>query len=60
MEKLWDQIKDVLCNRAFASIEKLQAVVTRWLEAFPLVPKVGRLSDFGARSGDAGAGMISR
>ncbi len=34
MEKLWDQIKDVLCNRAFATIELLQEVITRWLREF--------------------------
>ena len=34
VEKLWDQIKDVLCNRAFGSIGHLQAVITTWLENF--------------------------
>jgi putative transposase len=34
VEKLWDQIKDVLCNRAFATIEGLQEVITLWLAAF--------------------------
>lgn len=34
VEKLWDQIKDVLCNRAFASLEQLRALLTTWLESF--------------------------
>lgn len=34
VEKLWDQIKDVLCNRAFQSIGELQAVIAGWLAEF--------------------------
>jgi len=34
VEKLWDQIKDVLCNRAFESLDELRAVITSWLEGF--------------------------
>jgi len=34
VEKLWDQIKDALCNRAFATIEQLQEVIGEWLKAF--------------------------
>ena len=34
VEKLWDQIKDVLCNRAFQSIGELQAVIASWLAEF--------------------------
>jgi transposase len=34
VEKLWDHIKDVLCNRAFATLAQLQAVITGWLEEF--------------------------
>lgn len=34
VEKLWDQIKDTLCNRAFRTIEQLQETVTEWLEDF--------------------------
>lgn len=33
-EKLWDQIKDVLCNRAFESIEQMRVHMTTWLESF--------------------------
>ena len=34
VEKLWDQIKDVLCNRAFESLDELRTVITSWLEGF--------------------------
>jgi transposase len=34
VEKLWDQIKDVLCNRAFESLAQLQAIITGWLGEF--------------------------
>ena len=34
VEKLWDQIKDVLCTRAFESLDELRAVITSWLERF--------------------------
>lgn len=34
VEKLWDQIKDVLCNRAFESLEALRSNITSWLEGF--------------------------
>lgn len=32
--KLWDQIKDVLCNRARESLETLRSNITLWLEGF--------------------------
>jgi len=34
VEKLWDQIKDVLCNRAFENLEALRSNITSWLEGF--------------------------
>jgi glutamate mutase epsilon subunit len=34
VEKLWDQIKDVLCNRAFKNLDELRAFITSWLEGF--------------------------
>jgi transposase len=34
VEKLWDQIKDVLCNRVFGTLAELQQVLTHWLEEF--------------------------
>ena len=34
VEKLWDHMKDEICNRVFASVEKLREVLTKWLEAF--------------------------
>jgi transposase len=34
VEKLWDQLKDRLCNRVFASLESLEAVLTEALREF--------------------------
>jgi transposase len=34
VEKLWDQIKDVLCNRAFADMDELMKAITDWLREF--------------------------
>lgn len=34
VEKLWDQIKDELCNRAFATLAELQQTITAWLQRF--------------------------
>ena len=34
VEKLWDHIKDVVCNRVYPSIEALREAVHRWLEDF--------------------------
>ena len=34
VEKLWDQIKDAICNQAFASIAALQETLTGWLRDF--------------------------
>lgn len=34
VEKLWDHMKDEICNRVFASVEELREVLTKWLEAF--------------------------
>jgi transposase len=34
VEGLWDQLKDVLCNRVFASVAELEAVIEQWLRAF--------------------------
>ena len=34
VEKLWDQIKDAICNQAFATIQALQATITAWLWDF--------------------------
>ena len=33
-EKLWDQIKDAICNQVFATIEALQTIITAWLRDF--------------------------
>ena len=33
-EKLWDQIKDAICNQVFATIEALQTIITAWLRNF--------------------------
>ena len=34
VEKLWDQMKDAICNRVFASVEELREALAEWLEAF--------------------------
>jgi len=34
IEKLWDHLKDVVCNKVYPSIEELRAALHRWLEAF--------------------------
>ena len=34
IEKRWDQIKDVPCNRAFTTLEKLQETMGEWLKTF--------------------------
>lgn len=33
-EKLWDQIKDAICNQVFTTIETLQTIITGWLREF--------------------------
>ena len=34
VEKLWDHLKDEICNRVFASVEELREALTEWLAAF--------------------------
>jgi transposase len=34
VEGLWDQLKDVLCNRVFATLAELEAQMVDWLRAF--------------------------
>ena len=34
VEKLWDHLKDAICNRVFASVEELRAALTLWLKEF--------------------------
>jgi transposase len=34
VEGLWDQLKDVLCNRGFASVAELETEIVRWLGSF--------------------------
>ena len=34
VEKLWDQMKDAICNRVFATVEALREALTGWLEEF--------------------------
>jgi transposase len=34
VEGLWDQLKDVLCNRVFATVAELEAQIVAWLEGF--------------------------
>ena len=34
VEKLWDHLKDVVCNQVYPSIEELRTALHRWLEAF--------------------------
>ena len=33
-EKLWDHFKDAICNRVFATVEKLRENLAGWLEKF--------------------------
>lgn len=34
VEKLWDHLKDFVCNKVYPSIEELRATLHQWLEAF--------------------------
>ena len=34
VEKLWDHLKDAICNRVFATVEELREVLAGWLEKF--------------------------
>ena len=34
VEGLWDQLKDVLCNRVFATLAELEEEMVRWLRGF--------------------------
>ncbi len=34
MEKLWDHLKDAVCNRVFATVEELREALTAWLQEF--------------------------
>jgi hypothetical protein len=34
VEGLWDQLKDVLANRVFATLAELEAAIARWLQGF--------------------------
>jgi transposase len=34
VEKLWDQLKDRLCNQPFTTLKSLEAVMTDFLRAF--------------------------
>jgi hypothetical protein len=34
VEKLWDQVKDRICNQPFDSLRALEAVMTDFLRAF--------------------------
>lgn len=34
VEKLWDHLKDAVCNRIYPSVEELRAALHRWLKAF--------------------------
>jgi len=34
VEKLWDHLKDAICNRVFATVEELRAALTGWLREF--------------------------
>ena len=34
VEKLWDQLKDRLCNRVFANLKALETVMSEFLRAF--------------------------
>ena len=34
VEKLWDQLKERLCNQPFGSLQALEAVMTEFLRAF--------------------------
>lgn len=39
VEKLWDMLRDSLCNRRWNSLEQLLAAATRWLEKFWNTPE---------------------
>ena len=34
VEKLWDHLKDAICNRVFATVEELRTALSAWLKAF--------------------------
>ena len=34
VEKLWDHLKDAICNRVFATVEELREALAGWLEEF--------------------------
>ena len=34
VEKLWDHLKDAVCNKVYPTIEELRAALHRWLKAF--------------------------
>jgi len=34
IEKLWDHLKDYVCNKVYPTVEDLRAALLRWLEAF--------------------------
>ena len=34
VEKLWDHLKDAICNRVFATVEELREALAVWLEEF--------------------------
>ena len=34
MEKLWDHLKDEICNRVFATVEELREALTARIEEF--------------------------
>lgn len=34
VERLWDMLRDELCNRAWKGLDELMAAATRWLEGF--------------------------
>lgn len=39
VEKLWDMLRDALCNRKWESLDELLAAATRWLENFWNTPE---------------------
>ena len=39
VEKLWDMLRDSLCNRRWESLDDLLAAATRWLKAFWAEPR---------------------
>lgn len=34
VEKVWDMMRDALCNRAFDTLEQMEAAITQWLQEF--------------------------